>query len=402
MADHLAVTIPLSNIQKIQIYVNTAKRSLSAIQAETGADYIINGTLFNMSTFKPNCHLRVDGRTICTPAYDVAGYAWNDGPDISIDTLPDPTQRNYIACTPLVLDGKPIANLTYDPGQGGKRGRTAIGIKEDRLALYCTRDGGTMTRTPETLRDDLAAAGWESAVMLDGGGSSQCWFRGQAIKSTRAVHDLILVYLKGSDTTGVKTYSVKKDGSTYLSKNFKVSEFKCNDGSDTVLISDKLVDLLQKIRDHFGVAVVINSGYRTSAYNKKVGGVSNSQHVKGTAADIVVKCVDPLTVGQYVEYIMPDHGGIGVYQTFTHVDVRSNRSRWDQRSGKEVVVDGWPGYKEDTMDNAPSPAHKEGVEWAVKNGILTGNSEGDLMLSQPVTRQQMCTMLYRFWKLIDR
>lgn len=52
------------------------------------------------------------------------------------------------------------------------------------------------------------------------------------------------------------------------------------------------------------------------------------------------------------------------------------------------------------MDNTPSPAHKEGVEWAVKNGILTGNSEGDLMLSRPVTRKQMCTMLYRMWKLM--
>ena len=52
------------------------------------------------------------------------------------------------------------------------------------------------------------------------------------------------------------------------------------------------------------------------------------------------------------------------------------------------------------MDNTSSPAHKEGVEWAIANGILTGNSEGDLMLSQPVTRQQMCTMLYRFWKLM--
>lgn len=54
------------------------------------------------------------------------------------------------------------------------------------------------------------------------------------------------------------------------------------------------------------------------------------------------------------------------------------------------------------MDNTPSGAHKEGVEWAIANGILTGNSEEDLMLSQPVTRQQMCTMLYRFWKLMGR
>ena len=397
MADHLAVTIPLSNIQKIQIYVNTAKRSLSAIQAETGADYIINGTLYNMETFKPNCHLRVDGRTICTPAYDVAGYAWNDGPDISIDTLPDPTQRNYIACTPLVLDGKPIANLTYDPGQGGKRGRTAIGIKDDRLALYCTRDGGTMTRTPETLRDDLAAAGWESAVMLDGGGSSQCYFKGDTIKSTRAVHDLILVYLKGSDTTGVKTYSVKKDGSTYLKPNFKVKEFSCNDGSDTVLISDDLVDLLQNIRDHFGVAVTINSGYRTSAYNKKVGGATNSQHVKGTAADIVAKGVDPLTVAQYAEYLMPNSGGIGVYQTFTHVDVRTSRSRWDNRSGSEVVVSGWPGYQEDTMSETDLA-----VKWVQDNGIVYGNASGDLMLDSQPTRRQLFLMFYRFAKAIGK
>ena len=397
MADHLAVTIPISNIQRIQIYVNTARRSLSEIQGETGADYIINGTLFNMSTFKPNCHLRVDGRTICTPAYDVAGYAWNDGPDISIDTLPDPTQRNYIACTPLVLDGKPIANLTYDPGQGGKRGRTAIGIKEDRLALYCTRDGGTMTRTPEALRDDLAAAGWESAVMLDGGGSSQCWFKGQTIKSTRVVHDLILVYLKGSDTTGVKTYSVKKDGSTYLSKNFKVSEFKCNDGSDTVLISDKLVGLLQNIRNHFGAAVTINSAYRTESYNKKIGGATKSQHVNGTAADIVVKGATPLEVAQYVEHIMPVSGGIGVYQSFTHVDVRASRSRWDNRSGSEVVVSGWPGYQEDTMSETDLA-----VKWVQDNGIAYGNASGDLMLDSQPTRRQLFLMFYRFAKAIGK
>lgn len=396
MADHLAVTIPLSNIQKIQIYVNTAKRSLSAIQAETGADYIINGTLYNMSTFKPNCHLRVNGETLCNPAYSVAGYAWNEGPDISLDTLPDPSQRNYIACTPLVVAGRALPELTYDSGQGGKRGRTAMGIKGDRLALYCTRDGGTMERTPETLRDDLAAAGWESAVMLDGGGSSQCWFRGQTIKSTRAVHDLILVYLKGSDST-VKTYSVKKDGSTYLSKNFKVSEFKCNDGSDTVLISDKLVDLLQKIRDHFGVAVTINSGYRTSTYNKKVGGATNSQHVKGTAADIVAKGVDPLTVAQYAEYLMPNSGGIGVYQTFTHVDVRTSRSRWDNRSGSEVVVSGWPGYQEDTMSETDLA-----VKWVQDNGIVYGNASGDLMLDSQPTRRQLFLMFYRFAKAIGK
>ena len=59
--------------------------------------------------------------------------------------------------------------------------------------------------------------------------------------------------------------------------------------------------------------------------------------------------------------------------------------------------------KEDKkMDNTPSPAHKEGVDWAVKNGILTGDSAGDLKLKEPVTRQQLCTMLYRFARKIGK
>ena len=398
MPDRLTALVPLKDIQRIQIYVNTARRSLSQIQRETGADYILNGTLFNMSTFAPLCHLKANGKVLCQPNYTVSGYAWNKGPDISMDTLPDDSQRNYIACTPLIVSGKSVGKLIYDAGQGGKRGRTAIGVQRQHLALYCSKDGSSFSKTPEDLRDELAAEGWESAVMLDGGGSSQCWFRGQTIKSTRAVHDLILVYLKGSETTSVKTYSVKKDGITYLKPNFKVKEFACNDGSDTVLISDELVDLLQKIRDHFGVAVTINSGYRTSSYNKKVGGVSNSQHVKGTAADIVVKGIDPLTVGQYVEYIMPDHGGIGVYQTFTHVDVRTNRSRWDNRSGKEVVVSGWPGYEE----KAEMSEIDQAVQWVQDVGIMQGDANGDMMLNDQPTRRQIAIMLYRFAKYLGK
>lgn len=48
------------------------------------------------------------------------------------------------------------------------------------------------------------------------------------------------------------------------------------------------------------------------------------------------------------------------------------------------------------LDNTPSPAHREGVAWARENGILRGNAEGDLMLHEPVTREQLCTMLHRY------
>ena len=72
------------------------------------------------------------------------------------------------------------------------------------------------------------------------------------------------------------------------------------------------------------------------------------------------------------------------------------------RTNKQILGAVRPLYEmEDTMDNTPSSAHKEGVEWAVKQGILQGNAEGDLMLSQPVTREQMCTLLYRLQKLMQ-
>ncbi len=53
------------------------------------------------------------------------------------------------------------------------------------------------------------------------------------------------------------------------------------------------------------------------------------------------------------------------------------------------------GETDPTGDNIPADAHREGVEWAVEQGVLRGNAQGDLMLSRPVTRQELCTMLYR-------
>lgn len=126
----------------------------------------------------------------------------------------------------------------------------------------------------------------------------------------------------------VKVYSKAKDGSKALSANFKVREFACSDGSDTIFISPALVTVLQQIRDHFKAPVTINSGYRTEAKNKTVGGAAYSQHKYGTAADIVVKGVPPAEVAKYAETILVGMGGIGIYNSFTHIDVRKIKSRW--------------------------------------------------------------------------
>lgn len=127
----------------------------------------------------------------------------------------------------------------------------------------------------------------------------------------------------------VNVYSKTQDGNKNLSTNFKVKEFACKDGSDPVFISQELVEVLQKIRTHFGKPVTINSAYRTATHNKKEGGATYSQHLYGTAADIVVSGVKPKEVARYAETLLVGKGGIGIYSGFTHVDVREVKSRWN-------------------------------------------------------------------------
>ena len=133
----------------------------------------------------------------------------------------------------------------------------------------------------------------------------------------------------------IKQYSLKTDGAKQLSPAFRVREFRCRDGTDTILIDEGLVVLLQCIREHFGKPVTITSGYRTASHNTRVGGSKSSQHLLGRAAVILVQDTDPLAVAAYAESLMPGWGGVGRYPVkagrakgWVHVDTRPNKSRW--------------------------------------------------------------------------
>ena len=133
----------------------------------------------------------------------------------------------------------------------------------------------------------------------------------------------------------IKQYSLAKDGSRRLAPSFAVREFRCRDGSDTIMVDEALTVLLQAIREHFGKPITITSGYRTAAHNAKVGGSKSSQHLLGRAADIQVAGVSPDAVAAYAESLMPTWGGVGRYPVKTgrakgwvHVDTRANKSRW--------------------------------------------------------------------------
>lgn len=136
----------------------------------------------------------------------------------------------------------------------------------------------------------------------------------------------------------IKTYSLKEDGNKSVSANFKVKEFRCKDGTDKILIDEIFVkESLQKIRDHFRAPVVINSAYRTAAYNKKVGGAGKSYHLTGQAFDIVVKGKTPAEVARYAQKL--GIKGIIRYNSFVHVDSRDSMYWAINNNGKAIKVD---------------------------------------------------------------
>ena len=101
----------------------------------------------------------------------------------------------------------------------------------------------------------------------------------------------------------INAFSLARDGSTALAPHFRVREFRCKDGSDPVFIDSALVELLERIREHFSKPVTITSAYRTPEHN--------------------------------AESLMPDWGGVGRYPVkagratgWVHVDTRATKSRW--------------------------------------------------------------------------
>ena len=139
---------------------------------------------------------------------------------------------------------------------------------------------------------------------------------------------------------GVVTFNKATSGEMKLSENFKVKEFACKDGSNTILIDVGFVQThLQDIRTHFGVPVTINSGYRTPAYNKKVGGAKSSYHMKGRAFDIVVKGHTPAEVARYAQSL--GINGIIQYNSFVHIDSRESKYWARNNNGAVTKVTGF-------------------------------------------------------------
>lgn len=167
------------------------------------------------------------------------------------------------------------------------------------------------------------------------------------VKSTNSKADEVEDELDGgstsSNTNSMEKNMYKKGEVVQLSTNFKSTEFDCKGkGCCTETIIDPvLVQHLQKIRDHFGKSVNVNSGYRCPIHNPKVGGSSSSHHMKGKAADIRITGVTPRKIAQYAEEIGIKR--IGLYETdkdgyFVHIGSDSTKRFWYGQAGTNVTT----------------------------------------------------------------
>jgi uncharacterized protein YcbK (DUF882 family) len=133
-----------------------------------------------------------------------------------------------------------------------------------------------------------------------------------------------------------------------LSPHFAWAEFECHDGTDVPVEVEPAVfrlatSLLEPIRLHAGCPLTVISGYRTPEYNKRIGGAKQSRHVTGEAADIrgtrntSADELHRLILQLHASGRLPDLGGLGLYRTWVHVDLkRAGDTHLRQWNGKGV------------------------------------------------------------------
>ena len=194
--------IPLSKIEKIQLYNNTKKKSIVQVKKETGADYAINGGIFSFSTFKPFGNTKSNGVVLCDPHYGEYGFGWDIGPDIKYEVLPNSKRKNYLGCVGMILNGVK-QTLRYNSDMGGTRQRSAIGLdgKSNFIMYACN---GSNNKSPKKLQTYCLNMGWEQGLMLDGGRSTSLLTNSKKLVSEdsngRIVSNYILVFLKKGTT----------------------------------------------------------------------------------------------------------------------------------------------------------------------------------------------------------
>jgi uncharacterized protein YcbK (DUF882 family) len=153
-----------------------------------------------------------------------------------------------------------------------------------------------------------------------------------------------------------------------LSASFTVGELTTSGGvsADVARIDPKLVECLQQLRDYVRKAVTITSGYRSWKRNKQVyAGRKNpdgtpktptlSQHCGGRAADIKISGMNGLEISKAVVEACGPNIGVGLGNTFAHVDVRGFAAAWNYGGVKDSWVSEIKRYQKEKGNTRTSP-----------------------------------------------
>jgi len=118
-----------------------------------------------------------------------------------------------------------------------------------------------------------------------------------------------------------------------ISAHFDRQEFACQCGScpqsEDPTVDVKLISIFEELRRQFGAPITVTSGVRCKSHNRAIGGRDFSKHLEGKASDVIVKGVHSHKVYNYLFERYPDLYGFGKYDTFTHIDSRRLKARWE-------------------------------------------------------------------------
>lgn len=193
--------------KKFSVYATTKTNKLYAYQVRkiTGADIVINGSLFGYEKWLPVCDVKINGKIISNDKYGYWGYGWNTNDSTMTMTNNLAQFQNYVSCVALVKDGKKLSIDTATDEVGRAAGRTGIGfLKDGRMLIWCTKEG-TANLTIAQFQDKMYSLGCVTALNLDGGGSSQLSQDGsEFVSSTRKVQNYICIWIDKTTTNPYK------------------------------------------------------------------------------------------------------------------------------------------------------------------------------------------------------
>ena len=190
-------SIPLGDIDRIRIYINSGKLSLRQIVAQEAPDLAITGNFWLYGSYQPACPIKADGKVLATDTYHYPALIWDTGPDISMGIVPPGGacgKANYIANSAGLHLGKP-ETMYCKADVRGRRGRTGWGFCGGALAFIAFPDGSDGME-PEELRDYVQGLGWSDFIMGDGGRKVNYYNRatGDMVQGRDPSQNLILVY----------------------------------------------------------------------------------------------------------------------------------------------------------------------------------------------------------------